>query len=412
VLGAWAAARRPLSSAPWSWALAAVAALAGLATARVLLAVAELPATVVPRRGGADPAFPARRAFLALAAATAAAAAVAAASGRHLARGGGGGVAAARQAIVLPGAAVPATVPSAVLDATVPGITPFITENDRFFRIDTALAVPRVDPDAWRLDIGGLVDAPYSLSLDDILRMELVEETVTLACVSNEVGGQLVGTATWLGIPLATLLDRAGVAPGGARVVGRSVDGFDAAFPTELAFDGRTALLAVGMNGEPLPPRHGFPARLVVAGLYGYVSAVKWLRQIRLEPADYRGYWIPRGWSELGPVKAQSRIDVPRPRDRVMPGRVAVAGVAWAPVAGVERVELSVDGGPWLPCRLGAAASDETWVQWVTAWDATPGRHVLAVRATDRTGAVQSPVPVGSRPNGAEGHHAIRVTVG
>jgi DMSO/TMAO reductase YedYZ molybdopterin-dependent catalytic subunit len=298
-----------------------------------------------------------------------------------------------------------------VLDTTVPGLSPYIVPNAEFYRIDTALLVPQVNPANWSLRIGGLVDNPFELTYDEILAMDLVESNVTLSCVSNEVGGDLVGNATWLGVPLTTLLDRAGVKPEGTQIVGVSVDDFDAGFPTALAYDGRTALLAVGMNGEPLPIRHGFPARLVVAGLYGYVSAVKWISEIRLDTDEFDGYWIPRGWSKLGPIKTQSRIDVPRPSRRIAAGTTPIAGVAWSPSIGIAAVEVQVDDGPWKPCRLGDATSDETWVQWVAEWDATPGRHKIAVRATDKTGAVQSADRKPPAPDGAEGYHTITVTV-
>jgi hypothetical protein len=215
----------------------------------------------------------------------------------------------------------------------------------------------------------------------------------------------------WGGIPLRTLLERAKVRSTGVQVVGRSVDDFTAGFPTELALDGRNAMLAVSMNGQPLPVRHGFPARLVVPGLYGYVSAVKWIKEIRLESAEYDGYWIPRGWSKLGPMKTMSRIDVPRDRVKVTQGRTAVAGVAWSPTRGIAAVEVQVDGGAWAPAKLGGAVNDETWLQWVYEWDATPGKHVLRVRATDKTGALQSSKVVDPRPDGAEGYHEISVTV-
>ncbi len=292
----------------------------------------------------------------------------------------------------------------------VPGISPYVTPAASFYRIDTALVVPQVDPARWKLQIGGLVDRPYALTYDELLAMDLVEETVTLACVSNNVGGRYVGNAVWRGIPLTTLLDRAGVQPAGAQVAGISVDGFDASFPTELARDGRTALLAIGMNGKPLPVEHGFPARLVVAGLYGYVSAVKWLREIRLVDAGYDAYWIPRGWSKLGPIKTQSRIDVPR-GSKVTAGPQAIGGVAWAPGTGVSRVEVQIDDGEWQTCRLGDATSDETWVQWMLPWEATPGRHRIRVRATDRSGSTQSGRPVDPAPNGAEGWHTVTVNV-
>jgi DMSO/TMAO reductase YedYZ molybdopterin-dependent catalytic subunit len=313
---------------------------------------------------------------------------------------------------VLPSVAPDATVVTPeVLDTSVPGLSSYITPNADFYRIDTALVVPQVDPADWKLRIGGLVDNPFQLTYDEILAMDLVETNVTLSCVSNQVGGDLVGNATWLGVPLTTLLDRAGVKPEGTQIVGVSVDDFDAGFPTQLAYDGRTALLAVGMNGEPLPIRHGFPARLVVAGLYGYVSAVKWISEIRVDTDDFDGYWIPRGWSKLGPVKTQSRIDVPRASRSVPAGTTPIAGVAWAPDVGIAAVEVQVDDGIWQSCRLGDATSDDTWVQWVAQWEATPGKHKIAVRATDKTGAVQSAERRTPDPDGAEGYHTIRVTV-
>jgi len=251
---------------------------------------------------------------------------------------------------------------------------------------------------------------PFTLTLDELLGEPMVERHVTLACVSNEVGGSLVGTARWLGVPLARLLERAGVQPTADQVVGRSVDGFTVGFPTAVALDGRDAIVAVCMNGEPLPRRHGFPARLVVPGLYGYVSATKWLTEIRLTTFDaFDAYWIERGWAEEGPVKTQSRIDVPR--GRVAAGPVAVAGVAWATHRGISAVEVRVDGGAWQPATLAAAISDDTWRQWHLTWDATPGRHVLEVRATDGGGEVQPAERTPVFPDGATGHHRIAVEV-
>jgi hypothetical protein len=222
----------------------------------------------------------------------------------------------------------------------------------------------------------------------------------------------LVGNARWQGVPLRTLLDRAGVRPEGTQVVGVSVDDFTAGFPTEAAYDGRVALVATGMNGEPLPVRHGFPARLVVSGLYGYVSATKWLRELRVATwEDVDGYWIPRGWAKEAPIKTQSRIDVPRAGAGLRAGRVPVAGVAWAPTRGIARVEVQVDEGPWMPARLGNVVSDDTWVQWVLDWEAEPGEHRLRVRATDGTGVTQTEQVAPPDPDGATGWHTRRVNV-
>jgi DMSO/TMAO reductase YedYZ molybdopterin-dependent catalytic subunit len=425
IVGAWAAQRDTTASGTGAIVTALVAGLLGAITVRALLGVAALREVRVrtgPDTATPPAAFPARRAFLGLTGAAAATAVVSTVAGRALRSGRS--VDALRRAITLPPAggsaagaasgaapaAVAAATPAGVLDTVVKDISPYLTPTERFYRIDTALVVPQVDPGSWKLKIGGLVDRPFELTYDELLGMDLVDETVTLACVSNEVGGKYIGNAVWRGVPLTTILDRAGVRRTDTQIAGISVDGFDASFPTELAYDGRTALLAVGMNGEPLPVDHGFPARLVIAGLYGYVSAVKWLREIRVVDAGYDAYWIPRGWSKLGPIKTQSRIDVPR-TGRVGAGAQAVAGVAWAPGIGVAKVEVQVDDGPWRECTLGDATSDETWVQWMLPWDATPGRHRVRVRATDKLGRTQSSVPVDPAPNGAEGWHTVTVTV-
>ena len=418
LFGAWAAHRNPFASTGWSIVAALVAAGVGALTLRVLLAIAALPAVKnrADGRAPANPAFPARRAFLGLTGAAAGAAVVASTVGRSLRNGRS--VESARRQVTLPaasgagpgtGAVATVATPTGALDTVVTGISPYITPAKSFYRIDTALVVPQVDPKTWKLKIGGLVDRPFELTYDDILAMNLVERTVTLSCVSNPVGDQYVGNAVWRGVPLTEILNRAGVQPGGKQIVGISVDDFDASFPTELAFDGRTAMLAVGMNGEPLPVRHGFPARLVVAGLYGYVSAVKWLREIRLVGDDYNAYWVPRGWAKKGPIKTQSRIDVPRTA-RIAAGRQAIGGVAWAPTRGIAKVEVQIDTADWQPCTIGSSTSDETWVQWTTDWEATPGRHTIRVRATDKTGYTQSAKQVEPRPDGAEGQHTITVT--
>jgi len=303
------------------------------------------------------------------------------------------------------------------LDDEVPGIAPYVTPispKNEFYRIDTALTVPQVDPDQWRLRITGLVDNPYELTYQEIRAMSLSDHVITLSCVSNQVGGDLVGNAIWTGIPLNVLLQRAGVQRGAQQIVGRSVDDFTAGFPTTAAYDGRNAILAIGMNNEPLPLRHGFPARIVVAGLYGYVSAVKWIEEIRLATWEgFDGYWVPRGWSKQGPVKTQSRIDVPANDSNVKVGEtVAIAGVAWAPTRGIRQVEVSVGEGNWMPCRLGEVAGNESWAQWHLAWTpATSGRQRIQVRATDGGGITQSSNNVNPRPNGAEGWHTIRVNV-
>jgi DMSO/TMAO reductase YedYZ molybdopterin-dependent catalytic subunit len=383
-----------------------VGAAAGAATLELLLwlgrsatVAAATPAGVQdPRVKAAD-----RRTFLLAAGGVGAFAAVAAVAGRGLR--GTGPATKSRAAVTLPPPAqsvpVPASQPFAV-----DGLSPYITPNSDFYRIDTAIFVPQVDATTWKLTIKGKVDHTVTFSYADLLTMPLVEEPVTLSCVSNDVGGPLVGNAVWLGVPLTTLLDRAGVHPDATQIVGRAVDDFTVGFPTEKAYDGRVALVAVGMNGEPLPVTHGFPARLVVAGLYGYVSATKWLKNIELTRLeDYDAYWVPRGWSKEAPVKLQSRVDVPRSGATIPSGPTALAGVAWAPSVGVSKVEVQIDSGPWNTAELGDVASKNTWVQWRYQWAATSGPHVVAVRAYDATGQVQSDVPSRPDPDGATGYH-------
>ena len=291
------------------------------------------------------------------------------------------------------------------------GISPIVTPNSDFYRIDTAIVVPSVDVDSWQLSISGMVDRPYSMNFAELVGMGLVETPVTLSCVSNRVGGNLVDNAVWRGVPLADVLNRAGVQRGATQIVGRSVDNWNSGFPTEYAFDGRQALVAVAMNGEPLPREHGFPVRLVISGLYGYVSATKWLEEIRLTTWEgFDSYWVPRGWAKRGPIKTQSRIDVPRRDSRVRAGQVAVAGVAWAPTRSVERVEVQIDDGPWVRAELSNNMSINSWRQWVYAWDATPGRHRIRCRATDGTGSTQTSEVRPPAPDGATGWHTIEVT--
>lgn len=319
--------------------------------------------------------------------------------------------AAARDVVTLPRPSRPLQSPPPGADLPVRGLSPLFTPNDRFYRIDTALTVPRVDPASWRLRATGLVAQPREWTLDELLDMPMVEADVTIACVSNEVGGDLVGSARWLGVPLSRLLDEAAPEASAAQIVGRSVDGFTAGFPIEAAYDGREALVVVGMNGEPLPAKHGFPARLVVAGLYGYVSATKWLADIELAPWDFDGYWVPRGWAKEAPVKTQSRIDVPRQGARITAGPAAVAGVAWAPTRGIVAVEVQVDDGPWRAATLSAPLGDALWRQWQLDWDATPGRHQITVRATDGEGLTQTERRQPPRPDGATGWHTVTVEV-
>jgi DMSO/TMAO reductase YedYZ molybdopterin-dependent catalytic subunit len=301
--------------------------------------------------------------------------------------------------------------PAAASFAAIPGLTPLFTPNRDFYRIDTALVPPRVDLDRWRLRITGMVDRPFEVTYAELMSMPQVEADITLSCVSNEVGGNLAGSARWQGVPLADVLQRAGVRSGATQIVGRSVDGWTSGFPTEMLSDGRAALVAVGMNGRPLPLAHGFPARLVVSGIYGYVSATKWLTEIELTTLDFDAYWAPRGWSKLGPVKAQSRIDVPRDDQTVPAGRRSIAGVAWAPTHGVSRVEVSIDDGSWQEAVLAESLSVDIWRQWRHDWDATPGPHRITVRTTDGRGEVQTAQQRSPRPGAASGHHSVDVSV-
>jgi DMSO/TMAO reductase YedYZ molybdopterin-dependent catalytic subunit len=299
-------------------------------------------------------------------------------------------------------------------ELSVDGITPLVVRNPDFYRIDTSLLTPRLDVADWRLTVDGMVDRPFTIDYAQLLAMPLVESYVTIACVSNEVGGNLVGNALWRGVRLRELLERAGIQDGATQVVGRSFDGWTAGFPTAwLDPPDREALVAVAMNGEPLPPEHGYPARLIVPGLYGYVSATKWLTNIQLTTLeDFDGYWVPLGWAKEAPILTQSRIDVPRGGASLAAGPQPIAGVAWAVDRGVSAVEVQVDDGAWEPAELSTPISDATWVQWVHRWEATAGEHTLRVRATDGNGEVQTDRVTRPPPDGARGHHTIRVTVG
>jgi DMSO/TMAO reductase YedYZ molybdopterin-dependent catalytic subunit len=354
-----------------------------------------------------------RRRFMVATAATASAAAVVGITGRTLATRSS--VGAQRDALRLPLPRQPlAPVPDAVT-APADGVSPFFTPNADFYRIDTALTVPRVSVDSWRLTVTGLVDREIELSYSDLVARAVVESDITLTCVSNEVGGKLMGTARWLGVRLDDLLAEAGIDPAADQIVGRAVDGYTCGFPVGT-LDGRDALIAIGMNGEPLPLEHGYPARLIVPGLYGYVSATKWLTEIELTRFDrFDQYWVERGWVDQAPIKVQSRIDTPRGLSKSAAGTVAVAGVAWAQTRGIDRVEIQIDDGAWVEATLADELNVVTWRQWSYAWEATPGRHTLRVRATERTsdgrGAIQTDERTEPFPSGATGQHQIVVMV-
>lgn len=295
--------------------------------------------------------------------------------------------------------------------APVEGIKPFITSNADFYRIDTALTVPQVPADTWSLRIHGMVDQELTFTYDELFERELVEETITLTCVSNQIGGELLGTAVWGGVRLDDLLAEAGIQAGADQIVGRSIDGWTAGIPV-AALDGRSALVAFSMNGEPLPLEHGFPARLIVPGLYGYVSATKWLTELELTTFDaFDQYWVPRGWDAQGPIKTQSRIDSPKALATVEPGPTMIGGTAWAQTTGIDMVEVRIDGGEWAVATLADELNDITWRQWSLEWDATPGQHTLTVRATDRSGFTQIEERSDPMPNGATGWHQTVVLV-
>jgi DMSO/TMAO reductase YedYZ molybdopterin-dependent catalytic subunit len=314
------------------------------------------------------------------------------------------------------GVTVPAPVsraaPATDAELSVPGLAPFFTPNARFYRVDTALLVPAVMAEDWRLRIHGMVDREIDLDFRQLLARPLIERDITLTCVSNPVGGGYVGNARWIGAPLRPLLEEAGVRPGADQIVTRSVDGFTVGTPTAVVMDGRDAMLAVAMNGEPLPLAHGFPVRMLVPGLYGYVSATKWLTDMELTTFDaFDPYWVRRGWAERAPIETMARIDTPSSSVDVPAGEVPVAGVAWAQHVGIDRVEVRFGDGPWRDAQLAGEASVDTWRQWVHRWTATPGEHRIQVRAVNRTGSVQTAEQTEPFPDGATGYHTIVVRV-
>ncbi|WP_285113470.1 molybdopterin-dependent oxidoreductase [Leifsonia sp. fls2-241-R2A-40a] len=352
-----------------------------------------------------------RRRFVGSTAATAAGGALALLIGQMVA-GGFRAATAARAAVKLPApqTTAPPIPPGASFD--VPGLSPIVTPNADFYRIDTALQIPGIEPNDWKLHIFGMVENEVELTFAQLLDLPLEESTTTLTCVSNEVGGDLIGNATWLGYPIRHLLARAKPSADADMVFSTSQDGWTASTPIETLTDERNAILAVGMNGQPLPLEHGYPVRMVVPGLYGYVSATKWVVSLEVTRFDkHTAYWTSRGWSDHGPVKLSSRIDVPAAGRQVKAGTVAVAGVAWSQHVGVKAVQVRVDDGPWQDATLADAISADTWRQWKFAWDATPGSHTLRVRATDANGKVQTSAERDVVPDGATGLHTVQVTV-
>ncbi len=409
-IGLWSYLDSPLGSAGTGVVAALLSTAAGIGTLLGLLRLLRVGRVALGPTPPTDQAS-SRRLFLTAAGSLAVIAAGAAVLGKRFGRSDV--VEQARANTALPAAATstPPVAPSGPFP-DVPGLSTLITPNTDFYRIDTALTVPQVDVADWKLTINGMVDNEVSFTYDELVAMADFEDTVTMQCVSNEVGGNLVGNATWQGVHLKTLLDKAGVQEGATQIIGHSVDDFTAGFPTQIGLDGRTAMVAVAMNGEPLPAEHGFPARLIVAGLYGYVSATKWLDTIYLVPwEEFDGYWITRGWAKEGPIKIASRIDVPRSGATVDAGQQPIAGVAWQPDVGITKVEVQVDDAPWQPAQLGDATSDDTWVQWYVPWAATSGEHKIRVRATNAKGEVQTDQRADPAPDGATGYHTRTVRV-
>ncbi len=413
-----AAFLEPLDSAPLAALNAVLATLAGVVTLRVLLADAGFLNPLVLGRATIAPPDPARsmpdwnrRRFLLRSGGFLGGALVAGTVGRLLVERGHPAGAPVSASLPVASEVVPPLVAADSLSA--PGVTPIVTPNDQFYRIDTELLVPQVDASSWQLRVTGMVDHPLTFTYEELLALPLFEQYVTLACVSNDVGGNLISNTLWTGVHLKQVLAEAGVHAGATQIVGRSVDGFTVGFPTAWALDpAREPMIALGMNRVPLPAEHGYPARLIVPGLYGYVSATKWLSEIELTTREaFDAYWIGLGWAKDGPILTQSRIDHPSDGASVTPGAVDVDGLAWAPDRGIGRVEVRVDNGPWKVAMLSRAISKATWVQWVYRWQATSGTHTIQVRATDGTGAVQTATPGGPAPAGATGYDQVQVTV-
>ncbi|MEV6153949.1 molybdopterin-dependent oxidoreductase [Nonomuraea sp. NPDC052129] len=318
----------------------------------------------------------------------------------------------ARVAVALPRPRVAAKPLPQGTDFGIRGLSPFVTKNQDFYRVDTALIVPHVDPRQWTLRIHGMVDRPVEITYADLLKRPLTESYVTLTCVSNEVGGEYIGNARWLGARMADLLRDAGLQSGADMLLSTSDDGFTAGTPVDVVMDGRDALFAIAMNGEALPVEHGFPVRQVVPGLYGYVSATKWVVDVKVTRFDRdEAYWTPRGWSAKGPIKTESRIDLPKPGASVTAGRTTIAGVAWAQHTGIDAVEVRVDRGEWRQAKLAQVPGPDTWRQWSLDWDLTAGKHTIEVRATDAAGRTQTEQQAPPAPDGASGWHSIQVNV-
>lgn len=404
----------------------ALAGLAALGVLYLLVRVWRKGEQPAPAAADADPASgtaapgdtgeasgtkPSRRGLLIASVASVAGAAVAATAGRLL-QAVRQDAAESRAAIRLPEPVDPAPALPAGYRAKVPGISPYFTPNKDFYRVDTVLSLPSIPAEEWTLRIGGDVKRPIELTFAELLDRGLTERDLTLSCVSNQVGGPYVGTARWLGVPLGELLREAGVSSSSDQLLSRSEDGMTIGTPMEAVLDGRDALLTVGMNGEPLPVNHGFPARMIVPGFYGYTSATKWVVELTATRFDeVQAYWTQRDWDPRGVVKTASRVDVPRPFERVSQGEVTVAGVAWAQHRGISAVQVRMDGGPWQDAELSEQVSADTWRQWRTTFSARPGTRRFEVRAADGNGDLQTPNRTPPFPDGASGWHSVAVTV-
>jgi DMSO/TMAO reductase YedYZ molybdopterin-dependent catalytic subunit len=405
-VGLAAAGTRPTSTA--TDLLPSLIGAAAAAFALVGLTRAGSPASAPRASGGMSE--PARRQFMAFGAVAAGGAAVSYLGGRLLTERAS--VSAAVSSLRLPAPTTPAPPLPDGVNLRIPGLGPFITPNSAFYRVDTAIVLPQIPPSSWRLRIHGMVSRELTLTFDELLKRPLIEDYITLTCVSNPVGGPYIGNAKWLGASLRSLLREAGIRAGADQLYCTSSDGFTSGTPIQTAMDGRDALLAIGMNGKPLPTAHGFPVRTVVPGLYGYVSACKWITDIEVTTyAANHAYWTDRGWSDQAPIKTQSRIDVPSGQGPVKAGTTAIAGVAWAQHKGIDAVEVRVDRGPWRQAKLAAVPGIDTWRQWSADWVATPGTHRIEARATDVTGYTQTPLFAPPEPNGATGYPAVLVTV-
>ena len=399
----------------------------GLVTGLVGMVVLTLLLGLLPRAGGVgeqagaarenptdhnaresgEPTTPARRSFLLAAGGTAVGAAAVGGLGQKFTSD-----AIAPSSATLPTAAETLPPLPAGLEGKIKGLVPWRTPNKDFYRIDTALVIPRVNVDKWSLTIDGDVDKPFTIDYAELSSMDLVEKDITMCCVSNEVGGGYIGGARWLGVPVRQLLERAGVRSGVDQIFSTSVDGMTISTPLQALTDDREALLAIGMNGEPLPRRHGYPVRLVTPGLFGFVGSTKWVERLTATTYDAKkAYWTEREWAIDGRVLTQSRIDTPRGLAQLKTGKTLIGGVAWAQGRGIAKVEVRIDEGEWQEAVLGPDANIDYWRQWYLEWDAPAGQHQVTVRATDLTGEVQPEPRTEPFPRGATGWHTIPVTV-